>query len=391
MLPHKNQTLRVVLILGSVTALTPLSVDMYLSTFPAIAADLKTDMSHVELSLTLFFIGIATGQLFFGPLSDRFGRKLPLMGGLLLAALASFLCAVTPDIGSFIGFRFVQALGICAGTVIARAMVRDMFDHHEAARFFSLLMLVMGLAPILAPAAGSILSRFFGWPSVFYFIMAAALLCLVAVLVLLPETQAPNRSVRLTKVFHTYLDILRNPGFRHYALAGACAQAGMFAYITGSPYVLIDYFGVAPEHFGLIFGLNAVGLIGFSQLNRYLLKHHDFNRILRVAFSVILFAGLGLIAGTIFNFGLVGVALLLFAYVASLGMVMPNALAGALAEEGGRAGAASALAGSLQFSAAFVSSGLIGLIHATSPVPLMLVMGVCGTGAFVISRRRTVA
>lgn len=375
-LSSKN-TVGLALILGSVTALTPLAIDMYLPAFGMIADHFGAGQSDAELSLTVFFIGLALGQLMYGPLADRFGRKPPLVIGLALASAATFACALVPTISDFILLRFLQALGICAGAVISRAIVRDMFEPMEVARFFSLLMLVMGVAPILAPILGAQVALVFGWQAIFYFISGFGFLALLAITLLLRETHTPNPGVQLSRAFATYRDILGNRLFTGYALAGGAALAGMFGYITSAKFVLIDHYGVAPEHFGFFFGANAAGFIVMSQVNRWLLKHYSFHAILRVALPVVPLAAAGLLVSTLMDAPLWVFIVPLFTFIAVLGVVAPNTMAGALADEGHRAGAASALAGSLQFSLSFVSSGIIGVTEATSPLLMCLVMLGC--------------
>ena len=386
----KQNILGFTLMLGCVTALTPLAIDMYLPSFGAISRHFDASQSDVELSLTVFFIGLAIGQLIYGPLADRFGRRRPLIVGLMIASLTSFGCAMVPNIHDFILLRFLQAFGVCAGAVISRAIVRDMFEPVEVARFFSLLMLVMGVAPILAPIMGAQLALHFGWPAIFEFIAGFGFLCLVAVVILLPETRGPNPGVRLTAALSTYRDILRDKRFTGFSLAGGAAMAGMFAYITGSSFVLIDHFGVAPENFGFVFGANAAGFIFVTQINRALLKRHSYEKILGNAVKLHLLAAVALVVAAASNAPLALFLAPLFVFIASLGMIAPNAMAGALSGEGARAGAASALAGSLQFSLSFFSSGLIGIMHAASPLPLCLVMVSCATiSVFFVQRARS--
>ncbi|NVJ99890.1 MAG: multidrug effflux MFS transporter [Alphaproteobacteria bacterium] len=381
-----SNTLGLAFILGSVTAMTPLAIDMYLPAFPAIADDLGAVPTGVQLSLTSFFIGLALGQLIYGPLADKYGRKKPLIGGLLIAALTSFLCATAPSIDALILYRFLQALGVCAGAVIARAIVRDLFDPKEGARFFSLLMAIMGVAPILAPLAGSVVSVYLGWPWIFNIIGGFAFMTLAGIVIFLPETHEGNSGVRLGRALHTYADILKNRTFLKYALAGGFANAGMFAYIAGASFVVQDYFGTSPTFFAIAFGSNAFGLIGLTQLNRRLLAKHAFPAILRVGFMVLLASGIALVAA-----GALGAPLWLFLapmffFIASLGMVMPNSMAGALATEDTRAGSASALSGSLTFLAAFLSSAAVGALPEKTPIALALVMGACALAAFSLSR-----
>lgn len=382
--PRKSQPLAVlVVILASLTAFAPLSIDMYLPSFPQIAADFGVPVATVELSLATFFIGLAFGQLLYGTATDRFGRKSPLYVGLSIYCVSSIICAFSPNIETLIILRFFQALGACGGIVIARATVRDLFEHSESARIFSLLMLVMGIAPILAPLIGGYVALFFGWHAIFLVVCVFSAIILAAVYALLPETKESNREIRIGSTFRIYLNILKDKDFLGFTLAGGLAQAGMFAYITGSPFVFIELFGVPAENYGWIFGSNALGLIALSQLNGRLLKTYNPTKILRVCLSVTAVFSLLLIFAGVFRFGFWGVAILIFLYVASLGMIFPNATAGALAEQSGNAGSASALIGTLQYGLAAVSSSLVSYLGNGTSLPMTALIGTCGIAAFL--------
>lgn len=371
-------------ILASLTAFAPLSIDMYLPSFPKIAEEFAVPDAAVELSLASFFIGLALGQLFYGTATDRFGRKQPLYVGLTIYFIASITCAFAPNLETLIGARFFQALGACGGIVIARAMVRDLFDHQESARVFSLLMLVMGVAPILAPLIGGYVALFLGWRAIFGIVAAFSLLILGAVWKFLPETKAPNPSVKIGNTFQSYWRILKDREFLGFTLTGGFAQAGMFAYITGSPFVFISVFGVPAEKFGWIFGANALGLIALSQLNGRLLRTRDADDILRRCLALTAVFCAALILAGVFNLGIWGVSIPLFLYIASLGMILPNATAGALSKQGAMAGTASALIGSLQYGLAAISSTLVSSLNNGTTLPVTLLIGFCGIAAFLI-------
>ncbi len=380
----KNQPLAIlVVILASLTAFAPLSIDMYLPSFPQIAADFSVAVSTVELSLATFFIGLAFGQLFYGTATDRFGRKIPLYVGLSIYCVASLICVFAPNIETLIVLRFFQALGACGGIVIARAMVRDLFDHSESARVFSLLMLVMGVAPILAPLIGGYVALFFGWHFIFLIVCIFSAICLIAVITLLPETREPNPSIEISRTFGIYLSILKDKKFLGFTLAGGLAQAGMFAYITGSPFVFIELFGVPAESYGWIFGANALGLIALSQINGRLLRIYNPTSILRICLSFTAVFSLLLIIAGVLKFGFWGVAILVFLYVASLGMIFPNSTAGALAEQSENAGSASALIGTIQYGLAAVASALVSYFNNGTSLPMTALIGTCGIGAFL--------
>jgi DHA1 family bicyclomycin/chloramphenicol resistance-like MFS transporter len=381
--PDTHRGASLILILGALTAFGALSIDMYLPAFPKIASTFSVPESQVELSLTSFFVGMALGQLIYGPLADRFGRKPPLFFGLFLYSVFSAACSLAPTMEALIVFRFFQALGACAGIVIARAVVRDLFKSHEAARVFSLLMLVLGIAPILAPLLGGYIATFSTWRAIFWIHASFGALCIVSSVFVLPHTRRADQSVRLTRVFHTYFGILRNKEFLGYALSGSLAQAGMFAYITGSPFVFIHLFGIQARHYGWIFGLNAIGLILSAQLNVRLLRIYNPNQILQRTLFFIAIFGLLLGISGLLGAGLWMTAPCLFVYLSLLGMTFPNTAAGALAQHGASAGSASALLGSLQFIIAFLASIAVSFFHDGTSLPMTVTIGICGALSFM--------
>jgi DHA1 family bicyclomycin/chloramphenicol resistance-like MFS transporter len=372
-----------VIILGSLSAFGPLSIDMYLPAFPAMAESLGVTQGRIEMSLASYFIGLSLGQLVYGPLTDRYGRKKPLYVGLLLYILASAACALAANSEQLIFFRFVQALGGCAGAVVSRAMVRDLFDHKESAQVYSALMLVMGLAPILAPLAGGYALIFFGWRSIFWILAGLSILISVAIVFFLPETRKPDETVRFSRSFHTYFDIMKHREFMGYTLCLAVAQAGLFTYITGSSFVFIKYFGVAEENFGWIFGSCALAFVAMSQLNAYLLRKDKQtpDDMMRKALIGLAAAGVFAAVVAMLDLGLWVMMATLFFFMAMLGAIFPNGTAGAMEHQKHRAGAASALAGMLQFSLSAAASAVLSLTHATSPVPMGIMLALSGLGA----------
>jgi MFS transporter, DHA1 family, multidrug resistance protein len=381
--------LRLTLILGALTAFAPMSIDMYLSAFPALARDFHATPGTVDLTLSAFFVAMALGQSLYGPLADRFGRKAPLYVGLTIYIVASAACALAPDIYTLIAMRCLQGGGGCVGIVIARAVVRDLFEAQQAARMFSVLMLVMGSAPILAPIAGGYLLVWLGWRSIFWTLSAFGLLCLLGAAAWLPETHP--RRVRsasgIAGAAAVYASLLRDRRFVGYALAGAFAQAGMFAYIAGSPSVFIESFKLSATAYGWLFGANALGLIAASQINRRLLIHGNAAHVLRRTQVITACAGLSLLFVVTARLGgLPAILVPLFCYLASLGFTFPNSAALALAEQGGRAGSAAALLGTLQYSTATVSSVLIALLHDGSPWPMAALIAACGVLAWCAGR-----
>jgi DHA1 family bicyclomycin/chloramphenicol resistance-like MFS transporter len=359
--PHR----RFVLILGAISALGPLSIDMYLPSLPAIGRELHADTASVQMTATAYFIGLAVGQIIYGPISDRLGRRKPLLFGLVLYTLASIGCAFAPSVNALIGLRLLQALGGCAGMVITRAMVRDRFPVDEMAKVLSTLVLVMGVAPILAPTLGGKIDLWFGWHAIFGLLVIAGVLCILAITLGIEEVQrerSPPLSIQ--RVAKDYLRIVSHRRFMGYALAGGCAQAGMFAYITASPFVFINYFGLAPDRYGVMFGVNAAGLIFASQLNARLLKRFRAEKVLRTTLLVYLTAAMTMLACALTGFGgFWGIAVPLIFCTSSLGFTFPNSQAGAMAPFGDRAGMAAAMLGTLQFVLAGVSSVVVAALH----------------------------
>jgi len=383
------------LVLGALTAFAPMAIDMYLPAFPQIASSLHTDASQVQLTLAACFLGFAIGQLIYGPLSDRFGRKPPLHAGISLFVLASLACALANTIDALIFWRFLQALGGCAGMVISRAIVRDRFTAQEAARMFSLLILVMGLAPILAPLFGGGLLRITSWHAIFVALAVFGLLCGFFTWKVLDETLpvANQQSLHPVILLKAFRDILRERQFHGHVLVAGFSHAGMFGYITSSSFVFIDHFGVPPEHFGWLFGSNAAGLIGMSQVNRHLLKTRSTDQILRLGNAIAMVCGLLLLAAASFaSAPLWLIALPLFGFVASLGMTLPNASANALAPFGQRAGTASALIGTIQFLFAALAATVVSVLPGTlmpASGPLTMASVVAGSTALAWLAQRT--
>ncbi|HEY8551437.1 MAG TPA: multidrug effflux MFS transporter [Vicinamibacterales bacterium] len=370
------------LLLGVLTAISPLSIDMYLPAFPAIADALGAAPGVLEWTVATFLIGLAAGQLLYGPVSDRAGRRRPLLAGLVIYALASVVCARAMTPATFLAARLAAALGGCAALVIARAVVRDLYAVQDAARVFSILMLVMGIAPILAPPFGALLLEHLGWRAIFWLLAIFGVVCTAGVALWLPETR-PGAGIAaplsLRSVARTYAALLRDPVFTGYALAGGVASAGMFAYIAGSPFLFVERHGFSPGQFAILFGLNAAGLIAASQINRRRLATHAAQVVLTQALRVTAFAGLGF--GVLAWSGRLpwpALAASLFLYVGTLGFVTPNATAAALAHRGREAGAAAALLGALYYGAATLAGLVIGAWHDGTARPLATIMAGCG-------------
>jgi DHA1 family bicyclomycin/chloramphenicol resistance-like MFS transporter len=371
---------RTILILGALTAFGPLAIDFYLPAFPAMALAFGTDEKHVQMTLAAYFLGLSIGQLLYGPVADRFGRRIPLLTGVGLFTVASLACAFAPNLEWLIGARFIQALGGCAGMVIARAVVSDKCDAVGSANVFSQLMLVMGLAPILAPMLGGLLVNTTGWQSIFLVLTGFSALAALAVALGLPES-LPDYVPRqpLKGALRQYGRLLADPVYLGHALTGGLAVAGMFAYISGSPFVFIKLYGVPAEHFGWLFGTNAAGFILVAQVNARLLAKRGPAFLLARTVWIYLGAGLTLLAvSSLHTEQLWPLLIPLFVCNASLGCILPNASACAMNGQGARAGSASALLGCLQFSIAAGASALVGVLHDGSAMPMAMVISLCG-------------
>lgn len=377
---------RLALILGTLAAFGPLSIDMYLPALPTIAGEFGTTTAAIQQTLSAFFIGLALGQLFYGPLSDRLGRRAPLLFGCAMYTAVSLGIVFAPSVGWLMGLRFLQALGSSAGVVIGRSVVRDLFDERESARMFSFLVLVMGIAPITAPLIGGQLLVIFGWRAVFWVLAGFGVLCFLMVWLWLDESlpHARRTASDLSSVMRGYGGLLADARYMGFALAGGLASAAMFAYISGSPFVFIELNGVQPAQFGFFFGANAFGLIAASQLNRWLLTRYASAQLLVVALSVTAGAALLLLVATLFGVGGFPLMLiLLFVTIASTGMVGPNAMALALAPYGRRAGSAAALLGATQFAAGALAGALVGMLANGTALPMTSVIALCGVGAWL--------
>ena len=384
--PSRRERLQLIGVLGALSALGPLSIDLYLPAFPALAADFGSRESSIQLTLTACLTGLALGQAFVGPLSDALGRRRPLLIGLALYLLASAVCALAPSTPALVAGRFLQGLAGAAGVVIARAVVRDLHGGSAAARFFSRLMLVTGLAPILAPVLGAELLRYTSWRGVFWVLTVVGVLLLALVVVGLRETLPPDRrrDGSLGDTARTYARLATDRVFMGYALSGGLAFAALFAYISGSSFVLQDVYGISPQGYALLFGVNSLGLTVMSQVNGRLVDRVPLRSLLRAGMIVTAVGGvLAVVAAATGLGGLTGIATALFLVASGLGFVMPNSTALALADHPEAAGTASALLGALQFVVGAVAAPLVGAFADGTALPMAVVIAVAGAGGLV--------
>lgn len=376
-----------ILVLGMNTAIGPFSIDMYLPSFEGIAADLNTTVAQISLSLSSFFIGISIGQFIYGPLMDRYGRKKPLYFGLSLYLVASALCALAQTAEMLIALRFLQALGGCAGMVASRAMVRDLFSVKENARIFSMLMLVVGVSPIIAPTVGGYVTAEFGWHYIFVILTFMALVILLFVRFALPESRPADatHSLKPKAILKNYLAVLKEPQFYTYAFTGAVAAAGLYAYVAGSPVIFLEIFKTTEKQYGLIFALVAAGLILATQVNSFLLRRFSSQQIIPVALFVQGLAGIALFIGSWQGWlNLYSTIALLIVYLSCQGFTFPNSSALSMAPFSRNAGSASALMGGVQMGIGALTSALVSVFSNGTAMPMTAVMAICAVGSFCI-------
>ena len=383
---QKNRTV-IIVILGLLSAIGPFSIDMYLPGFPAMAEDLSVSVDMISYSLASFFVGVCIGQLLCGPLLDRYGRKKPLIIGMILYSVASIGCAFSNSIEVLIVFRFFQALGGCVGMVAPRAMIRDIFPLNENARIFSLMILILGVAPICAPTTGSYLISAFGWHSVFLALTVIGVMVLLAVIFGLPESKKADSSysLRANVIFANYLSVIKVPQFNTYALMGAISSAGLFAYLAGSPFVFMQLYHTTEKQYGYIFAIIAAGLILCSQLNNQLLKKYTSEQITLVTLSVQTVIGILLLIGTALNLlNLYSTIILISLFLSCQGFAFPNSSALSMAPFTKNAGTASALMGAMQMAFGALAATIIGVSNPASALPLALLMASCAFIALLI-------
>ncbi len=376
--PSSVSKRQLVLMMGALAALGPLSIDMYLPSFPAVEKDLATNAGLVGATVATFFAGLCAGQMIYGPMSDRVGRKKPLLLGVGIYLLASIGCMLSISIEALLVLRFFQALGACSGMVIARAMIRDLFEPTEAAKVFSLVMLTMGVAPILAPILGQLVADVAGWRGIFAFMVLFSAAVYRAVDRLLPADSAASRRADHRPIWQRFASVLSDRNFVGFALSGTLIQGGLYAYITGSPDLFIKEIGLSPKAFSVLFGLNASGLIMASQLNAWLLNRYSYQRVLARALQVAALAALVLAVMGLNHSGGMLIVAPLFVFIASLGLVFPNSTAGALSQQGHQAGTASAVLGVIQYGGAALASATVGVLHGYTSAPLQVTIGICG-------------
>lgn len=383
----KTEYFKIVLVLGALCTISPFSIDMYLPGFPEMAETLNTPISNIQLSLTAYLVGIAIGQLFYGPLLDKYGRKKPLYAGLAIYILASIGCALSQSVENLIFMRFLQAIGGCAGMVSAQAIVRDIFPVEKTAQAMSLLVLVIAVSPMIAPTLGGFVTAAYDWHWVFIILAALTALIWLATVVVLPAGALPDREVSLKpkKVWDSYIKVLSNRQFLVYMLAGGIAGAAPFAYIASSADVFMNVYGFSEHQFGWLFALLAFAMIGSTQLNHILLKKFSSQQIINFSLHYQSFTGLLLVTGVFFNLlNVYSLITLMFVFLTAHGLNGPNTTALAMAPFSKNAGSASAMLGSMRMAIGGIVTAIVSLFHATSAFPMVVGMAICAFGGFIV-------
>ncbi len=373
----KRQNFFLILILGALNTITPFSIDMYLPAFPRIAADLHTSISNVALSVSTYFLGFALGQILYGPLLDRFGRKRPLYAGLVLYIIATIGCFTAGTIEMLWVIRFIQALGGCVASVAAMAMVRDFFPVEKSAVVISFLVLILGASPLLAPTVGSFIVGWWGWHFVFIILAAITFIILALVFFFLPEGHAPDKTISLkpAPIINGFRAVLTEPRFYVFVLAGSFSFSGLFVYVAHSPAIFMDHFQLSEKLYGGVFALLSVGFIGGSQLNHILTRRFNNRQILKTVLMVqVILAILFLIGSMNSWYGLAAVIVFLFLLLSCCGITYPNAAALCMAPFSKNAGTASALLGFIQIGVGGLISASVSLLPFDSVTAMAVVM-----------------
>ncbi|QWT47175.1 multidrug effflux MFS transporter [Azospira inquinata] len=381
----QGQSLRVLAILSTLMSFASISTDLYLPALPAMGASLHADAGAMELTISGYLIGFSIGQLFWGPISDRYGRRLPIAQGLLLFIVGSAGCALSRSVPMMIAWRLVQAVGACANVVLSRAMVRDIYVGHQAARMLSVLITAMAVAPLIGPSLGGLILHVGSWQAIFWLLVAVGLLTLWS-LTVLPETLPPERRnpQSILSAFLGYAQLLRHPRLLAYTGVGGCFYGGMFAYVAGTPAAYISYHQVSPQHYGLLFALGIVGIMVANQLNARLVRRFGIDRLIRFGARLATVSGAVAALDTWYDWGgLLGLVLPLLFFASATGFIVANAIVGALEIFPDRAGLVSALIGALQYGTGIFGSACVGYFANGTPFPMGLTIAGFGLGSFL--------
>ncbi len=384
----RRPQLWVMIVLSALMGFGSISTDLYLPAVPVMAKALRTGHGTVEFTIGAYLIGFSLGQLIWGPIGDRYGRRTPVAFGLLLFVVASAGCALSGDAWQMIAWRIVQALGACSGVVLARAMVRDLYPGGRAAQMLSTLITIMAVAPLLGPLIGGQILRIAAWPAIFWS-MAIFGLATLAALFTIDETLPENsrRTGPLSLAFASYLDVIRDRNVMLNAIVGGLFYVGIYAYISGTPFVFIEYYKVPAQIYGFLFGASIIGIMAMNMVNVRLVPRRGSRKLLQTgAIGAAAAGSVSLIMALTGIDGLVGLVLPLLAYCAMSGLIVANSIAGALTTQPRRAGATSALVGALHYGIGMAGSGLVALLADGTPRPLGLAVAVGGLACFILSR-----
>ncbi|EJB0502207.1 multidrug effflux MFS transporter [Campylobacter jejuni] len=376
---HGFAKFKLIVILALMSSIAPLSTDMYLPALSHVEQSFQTNSFLTQLSIASFFIAFALGQLIYGPLSDIFGRKIPALVGIFFFIVSSLFCVIIDDIYAFIALRFFEALGGCAGVVIARAIVNDLFEIKEAAGIFALMMVFSSLAPMLSPTFGGILLEYFSWHSIFATLFALGILLFLMILFGLKES-APhlkNKKFSHHEAMKSYKFVLSDKRFLVYILCASFALAAMFAYITGSSFVFTQFFSLSEQQFALLFGVNALGFVICANINARLVLKYESEKILAKALMIMFISTVILLANAFFHPNFLLFELSIFTSITMLGFIAPNTTTLAMARFKEHSGTASAVLGTVQFGFAGFISFVVGAINANTPIILAFVMCAC--------------
>ncbi len=383
----RNRYILLILILGSLSTISPFSIDMYLPGFPAIATELGVSISQVQLSLTAYLLGIGVGQLLYGPMLDRFGRKKPLYVGLVIYIISSVVCAFSTSLESLIAMRFLQALGGCVGMVAAQAFVRDLFPIRKTAQAFSSIILVIAVSPMIAPTVGGYFTVAFGWESVFLILAVLTLLILAATYFLLPQGKKADASISLkpSSILSNFMLVLKQPQFSIYTVASGIATSASFAYIAASADVFLNLYHATERQYGWIFAFVASGLIGSAQFNHFLLKRYTSQQLVKYALAYQTIMGSVLVTGVWFDwYNIVSLTVMIFLFVLGQGLTGPNSSALALAPFSKHAGSAASLLGSFRMLIGGMITVWVSAWHDGSALPMVVVMWLCVVSGVLI-------
>ena len=386
-----SNELRILVILSALMSFSSISTDMYLPAMPTLVTDLHTDIGRVELTISSFLIGFSLGQLFWGPISDRVGRRLPIALGLLLFIGGSLGCALSENIGQMLAWRVVQAVGACAGPVLARAMARDLYARERSAQMLSILILMMAVAPLVGPLLGGQILAFASWRAIFLTLTVFGLIALCG-LWMLPETLPAERrtTAPLRETLLSYLVLARDPRLFVYAIAGGFYYGGCYAFIAGTPFAYMDYYHLSSEIYGLLFGVNVVGLMLLNYVNSRFVVRFGSERIFRFGSWIAAISGVALAVDARFGWGGVpGLAVPIFCFMSVSGFIVANSVASALASFPKQAGAASSLVGAMHYGSGVLSAAMLGWFADGTPGPMGWIVGAAGLGCLLTALLQT--